>query len=52
MRLEILRIKAVTATEAKNSFGELLMKAQSGPVSITRNGKEQGMLLFSGENAT
>jgi prevent-host-death family protein len=44
-------MKYVTATEAKNSFGELLMKAQSEPVSITRNGKEQGVLLSSSNYA-
>jgi prevent-host-death family protein len=38
-------MKSVTATEAKNSFGELLMSAQSEPVSITRNGKEQVLLI-------
>lgn len=42
-------MKSITATEAKNSFGELLMSAQSEPVSITRNGKEQGVLLSSHE---
>lgn len=42
-------MKIVTATDAKNSFGELLMTAQSEPVSITRNGKEQGVLLSSQE---
>ena len=40
-------MKTITATEAKTNFGDLLMSAQSGPVSITRNGKEQGVLLSS-----
>ncbi|GFD71249.1 type II toxin-antitoxin system Phd/YefM family antitoxin [Alteromonas sp. KUL150] len=44
-------MKVISATEAKNSFGELLMSAQSEPVSITRNGKEQGVLLSSREYA-
>jgi len=44
-------MKIITATEAKNSFGELLMSAQSEPVSITRNGKEKGVLLSSHEYA-
>jgi prevent-host-death family protein len=44
-------MKVITATEAKNAFGELLMDAQSEPVSITRNGKEQGVLLSSREYA-
>ena len=38
-------MKTITATEAKTNFGELLMSAQSEAVSITRNGKEQGVLL-------
>lgn len=38
-------MKTITATEAKNNFGDLLMNAQSSPVAITRNGKEQGVLL-------
>ena len=38
-------MKSITATEAKNNFGDLLMNAQSSPVAITRNGKEQGILL-------
>lgn len=40
-------MKTITATEAKTNFGDLLMSAQSEPVSITRNGKEQGVLLSS-----
>ena len=44
-------MKVISATEAKNSFGELLMSVQSEPVSITRNGKEQGVLLSSREYA-
>lgn len=42
-------MKSVTATEAQNNFGDLLMRAQSEPVSITRNGKEKGVLLSSDE---
>lgn len=44
-------MRYITATEAKNSFGELLMQAQVEPVSITRNGKEQGVLLSSNSYA-
>lgn len=40
-------MKTITATEAKTNFGDLLLSAQSEPVSITRNGKEQGVLLSS-----
>lgn len=38
-------MKTMTATEAQNNFGDLLMSVQSEPVSITRNGKEKGVLL-------
>ena len=40
-------MKIITATEAQNSFGNLLMDAQSEPISITRNGKEKGVLISS-----
>ena len=39
------KMKTVTATEAQNNFGDLLMNVQSEPVSITRNGKTKGVLL-------
>ena len=42
-------MKSVTATEAQNNFGDLLMDAQSEPISITRNGKKKGVLLSSKE---
>ena len=42
-------MKTITATEAQNNFGDLLMNAQSEPISITRNGKEKGVLLSSKE---
>lgn len=42
-------MKIITATEAQNNFGELLLDAQSEPISITRNGKEKGVLLSSHE---
>lgn len=38
-------MKTITATEAQNNFGDLLMNAQSEPVAITRNGKGKGVLL-------
>lgn len=38
-------MKTISATEAQNNFGDLLMNAQSEPISITRNGKEKGVLL-------
>jgi prevent-host-death family protein len=42
-------MKSVTATEAKNNFGDLLMNAQSAPIAITRNGKKQGVLISAKE---
>ena len=42
-------MKSVTATEAKNNIGDLLMNAQSAPIAITRNGKEQGVLISAKE---
>lgn len=42
-------MKTITATEAQNNFGDLLMNVQSEPISITRNGKEKGVLLSSKE---
>ena len=44
-------MKVITATDTKNAFGELLMCVQSQPVSIARNGKEQGGLRSSREYA-
>lgn len=38
-------MKTITATEAQNNFGDLLMTAQSEPISITRNGKSKGVLV-------
>jgi prevent-host-death family protein len=42
-------MKSITATEAKNNFGDLLMNVQSAPIAITRNGKEQGVLVSAKE---
>jgi prevent-host-death family protein len=42
-------MKSITATHAKNNFGDLLLNVQSSPVSITRNGKVQGVMLSSQE---
>ena len=37
--------KIVTATEAKNKFGELLDSVASGPVFIQKNGRNAAVLL-------
>lgn len=34
-----------TSTEAKREFGELLMKSQVAPVSVTRNGKPVAVVI-------
>lgn len=36
---------AYTATDAKQAFGEILMKSQREPVSVTRNGKPMAVIM-------
>lgn len=38
-------MKTMTATEAKNRFGELLDNAQAGPVAIQKNGRDVAYLI-------
>ncbi len=38
-------MEKVTAAEAKQKFGELLDKAQRGPVEITKHGRRVGVLV-------
>ena len=38
-------MKTVTATDAQSRFGDLLMHALGEPVTITRNGKAEGMMI-------
>lgn len=42
-------MEVYSASDAKREFGELLLKSQSGPVSVTRNGKPVAVLLSSDE---
>ncbi len=42
-------MEKVTAAEAKQNFGELLDKAQSGPVEITRHGRRVAVMLSARE---
>lgn len=42
-------MEVYSASDAKRDFGELLLKSQSGPVSVTRNGKPVAVLLSSDE---
>ena len=38
-------MQTMTANQAKQRFGELLDKAQRGPVEITRHGRRVGVML-------
>jgi prevent-host-death family protein len=40
---------AMTATEAKNRFGQALDMAQAGPVHIQKNGRDVAVLLSAEE---
>lgn len=40
---------SVTATEAKNRFGQLLDQAQRGPVFIEKSGRRHSVLLSADE---
>jgi prevent-host-death family protein len=41
----------ITATDAKNRFGQLLEMAQRGPVHIQKNGRDVGVLVSPDEYA-
>ena len=45
-------VKQVTATEAKNRFGELLETAASQPVFIQKNGRDVAVLISKAEYDT
>lgn len=38
-------MKAMSANDAKTQFGELLMKAQSEPIQINKNGKPVAVVI-------
>ncbi len=38
-------MSAITATEAKNRFGQLLEMAQAGPVHVQKNGRDVAVVL-------
>jgi prevent-host-death family protein len=42
-------MKHFTATEAKNALGQIFDAAQTGPVSITKNGKDFVVVLSAAE---
>lgn len=41
----------LNASDAKREFGEVLIKAQRGPVGINRNGKPVAVIISSAEYA-
>ena len=46
-------MEVFTANEAKNRFGEVLLKSQKAPVQVTRSGKPVAMVVSIEEyNAT
>ena len=42
-------MKTVTATEAKNNFGQLLDESQTTPVNIQKNGRSISVLISKSE---
>lgn len=42
-------METINATDAKNSFGEVLIKAQHSPIGINRNGKPIAVMLSAAE---
>lgn len=42
-------MQTLTATDAKREFGDLLLKVQSEPVSINKNGKPVAVVLSYSE---
>jgi antitoxin Phd len=41
----LVDMETVASTEAKNTFGQLLMEAQREPIAIERNGRAVAVLL-------
>ena len=44
-------MKTVSSAEAKNTFGQVIMKAQQEPVCISKNGKPAAVMLSVEEYA-
>ena len=42
-------MKKISATIAKNEFGNILMKVQKEPITISRNGKDVAVILSADE---
>ena len=45
-------MNTLSANEAKTHFGDLLLKAQRGPVQISKNGKPVAVVISSEEYAS
>ena len=43
-------MRTMSAKDAKNHFGELLLEAQKGPVTIERNGRPTAVVLSAEEH--
>ena len=44
-------MKILNASDAKREFGEVLIKAQHGPIGINRNGKPVAVVVSASEYA-
>lgn len=44
-------MKILNASDAKREFGEVLIKAQRGPIGINRNGKPVAVVVSAAEYA-
>ncbi|MDA9826300.1 type II toxin-antitoxin system Phd/YefM family antitoxin [Porticoccaceae bacterium] len=44
-------MEIINAREAKNGFGDVLLKAQSGPIGINKNGKPVAVVISADEYA-
>ena len=42
-------MNSVTSTQAKREFGEMLMRSQIAPISVTRNGKPVAVIISETE---
>ena len=42
-------MEAYTSTDAKTMFGEILMKSQAEPISVTKNGKRVAVVISENE---
>jgi prevent-host-death family protein len=42
-------MQTISSTEAQTRFGDMLLKSQKEPVSVTRNGKPVAVLISEGD---